>query len=98
MVLRDLQKEPAIGSALMQLASGMQVAGAVTERRRDSVALDHGFANRGDLFVHGWIRRHVRHGRKIIADSREVQEFAEQTAKIAAAFQRTARGAAGEKR
>src|SRR6266851_180566 len=98
MVLRDLQIESGVGSAFVQLSGRMQVAGAVTERGRDSVALDHGFANRGDLLVHSWIRRYVRHRRKIIAGSREVQEFADQSAKIAAALQRTARGAAGEKR
>src|SRR5712692_2874944 len=65
MVLRDLQKESGVGSALVQLSSGMQVARAVAERGCDSVALDHGFANRGDLLVDGWIRRNVRHRRKI---------------------------------
>src|SRR5882757_4592009 len=76
----------------------MQIARAVTERRRDSIALDHGFANRGDLLIDGWIRRHVRHRRKIISRPRELQEFAEQTAKIATALQRTSRCTAGEKR
>src|SRR6266404_1713152 len=76
----------------------MQVARSVAERRRDSVALHHSFANRRDLLVHGWIRRHVRHRRKIIAGPRKLQKFAEQTSKIAASLKRTRRGAAGKKR
>src|SRR5260370_41116683 len=51
MVLRYLQKEPGVGSALVQLAARMQVARAVAEGGRDSVAFDHCFANRRELLV-----------------------------------------------
>src|SRR5258708_16498579 len=97
-VLCDLQEQSGVGSTLVQLAGRVQEARAVTERGRDAVALDHRFADRGDLLVDGGIRRQVRHRSEVVARLCEVQEFAHQSAKILITLQRADSGAAGVKR
>ena len=91
MVLRDLQEQAGVRTALVQLSGRMQAARAVAERRRDAVAIDDRFANRRDLLVDGRIGRDVRHRGEVVAGLRKVHERAEHCAKILCAFSALAR-------
>src|SRR5208282_2852049 len=97
-VLRDLQEQAGVRTALVQLSGRMQASRTVAECCRNAVALDDGFANRGDLLLHRRIGRNVRHHSEVVAGPRKIHERGEHRAKIFAAFQCVARNAAGKQR